>query len=148
MNSSTTIPTSASYAETSEALTKAIESLPKWGQITVLIVCIAILVIGIMAQWKIFVKAGEAGWKCLIPIYNLYIITKIATGNGILFLLLLIPIVDIVFCVWLYIQLAKSFGKSIAFGVGLIFLTFIFECILGFGSAKYIGPQGQISGVY
>lgn len=28
-------------------------------------------------MWKMFEKAGEAGWKSLIPVYNLYILYKI-----------------------------------------------------------------------
>ena len=31
----------------------------------------------IIAGWKIFEKAGEPGWKAIIPIYNLYIMYKI-----------------------------------------------------------------------
>ena len=31
----------------------------------------------IIGQWKIFEKAGEKGWKCLIPIYGQYILFKI-----------------------------------------------------------------------
>lgn len=35
-----------------------------------------------IATWKLFEKAGEEGWKILIPVYNAYIIAKIGTGNG------------------------------------------------------------------
>ena len=31
----------------------------------------------IIANWRIFEKAGEAGWKSIIPIYNVYIMFKI-----------------------------------------------------------------------
>lgn len=31
----------------------------------------------IIANWRIFTKAGEPGWKSLIPIYNYYILLKI-----------------------------------------------------------------------
>lgn len=34
-------------------------------------------VLMIIANWKIFEKAGEKGWKALIPIYNTYIMFKI-----------------------------------------------------------------------
>ena len=40
------------------------------------IVLIVVGILTIIAQWKIFTKAGEAGWKCLIPIYNLVILFK------------------------------------------------------------------------
>ncbi len=43
----------------------------------VMMVAIIIMVIQIIACWKIFTKAGEKGWKALIPIYNQYILYKI-----------------------------------------------------------------------
>lgn len=36
----------------------------------------------VIATWKIFKKAGEPGWKCLIPIYNTYIMYKIVGMKG------------------------------------------------------------------
>ena len=104
-----------------------------------LIFCVLMLI----ATWKIFTKAGEAGWKCLIPIYNEYINVKIVDGNGWKFLLLLIPIVNIVYSIMLTVRLAKSFGKGGGFAVGLLFLAPIFYLILAFGSARYIGPRGE-----
>ncbi len=44
---------------------------------TVAVIGIAAAIIGIIAMWKIFSKAGEKGWKSLIPIYNAYILFKI-----------------------------------------------------------------------
>ena len=40
-------------------------------------IAIMFAVLQIIAAWKIFEKAGEKGWKCLIPIYNIYIAFKI-----------------------------------------------------------------------
>ena len=45
------------------------------GSIVVFSLIFAILLI--IAGWKIFEKAGEKGWKILIPIYDLYILFKI-----------------------------------------------------------------------
>ena len=44
---------------------------------TVLTIGIILGVILIIAWWRIFEKAGEKGWKALIPIYDLYILFKI-----------------------------------------------------------------------
>lgn len=41
----------------------------------------------------------------------------------------------------IYIELANRFGKSAGFGIGLVFLGFIFFPILGFGEAKYLGGK-------
>ena len=51
-------------------------------------VALALTVYLIVCMWKIFVKAGEEGWKCLIPIYNTYIETKIADYTQYFFFML------------------------------------------------------------
>ncbi len=102
---------------------------------------LVVLVISIVAMWKLFEKAGEAGWKSIIPIYDVYILFKIAWGKGILFLLMFIPIVNIVIYIMLYWKLAKSFGQSTGMCVLMLFFPQIVMLILAFGSAEYIGPQ-------
>lgn len=121
---------------------------PTYGQTPmispiVMILYLAILFISLIASWKLFTKAGEEGWKSLIPFYNTYTLFKIVYGNGWRFLLLLIPIVNIVIIIKLYLDMAKAYGKPAIFGVGLLFLNFIFVMILSFGSAKYKGPVGK-----
>lgn len=114
------------------------------GASTASSVCALIFgIIGIVAMWKIFQKAGEEGWKAIIPFYNTYTLVKIVDGNGIKFLLLFVPIVNIVFAIMLMVKLAKAFGKSGGFAVGLIFLSLIFELILAFDNSEYQGPQGK-----
>lgn len=105
------------------------------------IVCLVVAVIVIVAMWKIFTKAGEPGWGAIIPIYNTYLMFKIAMGNGWLFLLLFVPVVNFVIEIMVMIKLAKAFGHGVGFGLGLIFLSPIFILILAFGSSDYIGPQ-------
>ena len=56
--------------------------------------------------------------------------------------LIFIPIVNIYIIFVIMIAIAKSFGKDTGFGIGLVFLGFIFWPILGFGNATYIGPNG------
>ena len=56
-------------------------------------------------------------------------------------LLFLIPLVNIVMCVIVGIAVAKNFGKSDGFGVGLGLLGFIFYPILGFSDAQYQGAK-------
>jgi hypothetical protein len=109
----------------------------------VVVIYLAIVVLLIAAAWQIFTKAGEAGWKCLIPIYNTLVLLKIVGRDWWWILLLLIPILNIVIWLIIALDLAKSFGKGGGFGVGLFFLSFIFGPILGFGSATYVGPGGQ-----
>lgn len=101
---------------------------------------LAILVFVIVALWKVFAKAGQPGWACLIPIFNIYIMTKIAGRPWWWLLLLFIPIVGFVIAIILLIDIAKSFGKGVGFAIGLILLPIVFMPILGFGSAQYQGP--------
>jgi uncharacterized membrane protein YoaK (UPF0700 family) len=53
------------------------------------------------------------------------------------FLLMLIPLVNIVVAFVVMIAIAEKFGKSAGFGVGLTLLGFIFFPILAFGDARY-----------
>jgi len=104
---------------------------------------IVVAILSIIAMWKIFEKAGEEGWKALIPFYNYYVLFDIAWGNGLVFLLMFVPCVNFVVMILNYLKLAKAFGKDVGFGIGLIFLAPIFMMILGFGDARYIGPNGE-----
>ena len=45
--------------------------------IFILVIAIVIGILTILAHWKIFTKAGEKGWKAIIPIYNIIILTII-----------------------------------------------------------------------
>ena len=101
---------------------------------------LAFAILMIAACWKIFTKAGQPGWAAIIPIYNWYVLCKIVGRPGWWVILLLIPLVDFIIGIILCIDLAKSFGKGIGFGIGLILLPIIFCPILGFGSAQYQGP--------
>ncbi|RKY97869.1 MAG: signal peptidase I, partial [Ignavibacteriae bacterium] len=56
-------------------------------------------------------------------------------------ILYLIPFVNIVIGIIVAIEIAKNFGKDVAFGLGLIFFGFIFYPILAFGSAVYQVPN-------
>ncbi|MDQ0636451.1 hypothetical protein QF042_000016 [Pedobacter sp. W3I1] len=105
------------------------------------IIYLAVIVIAIVGMWKAFEKAGKPGWAAIIPIYNLIILLEIVGKPMIWILWLIIPCVNIVFAIWLYNLVSKSFGKSEGFTVGLIILPFIFWPILGFGDAKYLGPS-------
>ena len=101
---------------------------------------LAFTILMIAACWKIFTKAGQPGWAAIIPIYNWYVLCKIVGRPGWWVILLLIPLVNFIIGIILCIDLAKSFGKGIGFGIGLILLPIIFCPILGFGSAQYQGP--------
>jgi hypothetical protein len=102
--------------------------------------CLLIGVVMIAALWKVFTKAGQPGWASIIPIYNLIILLNIIGKPLWWIILLMIPLVNIYAAFVIGIGLAKSFEKSTGFGIGLVLLSIIFYPILGFGSARYMGP--------
>jgi hypothetical protein len=104
---------------------------------------LALTVVLIVSQWKIYEKAGKPGWACIIPIYNTIVLLEIVGKPWWWILLMLIPVVNIIFVIWMTNLLSKSFGKDEGFTVGLILLSIVFYPILGFGSAKYQGPAGK-----
>ncbi len=108
-----------------------------------IIICIIFAVISIAGTWKAFQKAGQPGWACLIPLYNIYIMLKIGGKPGWWLLMYFIPVANLIFAIWAINMISKSFGKDEGFTVGLIFLGFIFWPILGFGDAVYQGPYGN-----
>jgi len=97
-----------------------------------------LLVFMIICHWKIFTKAGQEGWKCLIPFYNIYVQLQIAKQPTIWLLYFFIPLAGIYFAIKHIHGLSKAFGKDVAFTLGLIFLPFIFYAILAFGNTRYI----------
>ena len=42
------------------------------------IILLLITIAQIVAMWKVYSKAGEAGWKSLIPIYNTVVLFRIS----------------------------------------------------------------------
>ena len=101
---------------------------------------IVILMIAIF--WKVFTKAGQPGWAAIVPIYNQWVlVTEIAKKEPLWFVLLLVPFVNIV-ASWVICQeVAKKFGKSEMFGIGLFLLGPICWAILAFGDARYQGAK-------
>ena len=98
---------------------------------------IALVVLMIGSVWKVFTKAGKPGWACIVPIYNVIVLLEIAGKPLWWILLMIIPFVNIVIAILLAMEVAKKFGQSAGFGLGLAFLPFIFYPVLGFGSARY-----------
>ncbi len=103
----------------------------------VFFVQIVIAILMIAAMWKVYTKAGQPGWAVLIPFYNIYVMLKIADKPGWWLILFFIPLVNIVMMIIVSLALAANFGKGAGFGIGLVFLPFIFYPILGFGGAYY-----------
>lgn len=105
-----------------------------------------VLLFFIYVGWRIFEKADRAGWKVLIPIYNVIVVLRIVGRPTWWIVLYFIPIVNLIPTVLVPIDLAKSFGKGTGFGIGLLLLGPIFSPILAFGAATYEGPSAATDG--
>ena len=129
------------------------------------VLAVAVVVINLVCRWRIFTKAGQKGWKALIPFYNTYteftftwrgvygIAMMAATlVSNIIFNLsdpgaLISTVGNIagiaggVLALMKIHKLSRSFGHGIGYTLGLIFLNPIFMLILAFGKkSQYVGP--------
>jgi|JI10StandDraft_1071094.scaffolds.fasta_scaffold364931_2 hypothetical protein len=98
----------------------------------------AFIVFFIVCHWKIFTKAGQEGWKSLIPLYNAYVQLQITKQPTIWLLYFFIPFVNIYFGIKHIHGLSRAFGKDVGFTVGIILLPIVFYPILAFGDSKYV----------
>ena len=120
-------------------------------------------VLQVVADWKIFEKAGEPGWKSIIPFYNVFVEYDICWSGlcGLLFIAapiissflktgegmpawhgIVVTALGVVTFVLHFIQsvkLSKAFGKGTGFGILLFLFGPICRIVLGFGSARYVG---------
>ena len=132
--------------------------------ILAIVIIIYLILLPFIAAWRLCKKVGIPGWKSLIPIYNEYLIYKIAGMPGLCVIpVLTLTIIDVIYqdvekfsplCLTLYIillvivaiinifeaiRLPKAFGKGVGYIIGMIFLPNITEIILGMGRSQYVG---------
>lgn len=141
MNSSYYVDTSYGISNTT-GLLGMIAAFGLFFWLLSMVVCILMIV----SLWKIFKKAGKPGWASIVPIYNVYIMCEIAEKQWWYILLLCIPFVNIYATVVLYNGIAKKFGKSGGFVVGMVLLPIVFFPMLAFGkNATIVNNHPNIS---
>lgn len=122
-----------------------------------------------VAQWKLFTKAGEKGWKALIPFYNMFVSHHLIGMRHFWFVLDIIfwaieIILDIIQVTPIWIEeaffsvaiivtiiseilhimkLCYCYTKSERFGIGLFILPPLFSLILAFDSSEYNPPRAH-----
>lgn len=133
-----------------------------------LIVVLVLAVLTIIANWKLFEKAGEPGWSAIIPFYNSYQMAKIGTGNEklcwtfvglsiadtvltniksengiIVTLALIVSLASLVISCYVCYKYTQSFGQSTGMCILAIFFAPIIYMIMAFSSStEYVGPNG------
>ena len=113
------------------------------GVIFLIVLVFSIIVLGLIAYWKFYKKAGRKGWESLIPIYSYWVLIEISGLNWWWFLLLAIDIIfkvdiegltfAISICSFLgsfncYYNIARRFGKDKTTSIfaGIFPLIFVF----------------------
>lgn len=97
-----------------------------------------------IALWPLFVKAGRPEWGALIPIYNTYLLVKIAGLHGALTILYFIPIVNIIIGLIVAVRVGRAFGRGAVFSVILLWLfAIIGYFIIGYGKSRFQGNGGD-----
>jgi hypothetical protein len=106
------------------------------------VVIIFIVLVQVVSMWVIFDKAGQPGWAAIVPFYNMWVLAEVGEKSGWMGLAVCfsssIPyigfIISIVFSIIINIGVAKTFSRGVLFGLGLVFLPFIFYPVLAFAT--------------
>jgi hypothetical protein len=98
-----------------------------------------VFVVLIVSAWRMYEKAGQAGWVSFIPILNLLGLLKMI-GKPFWWIVLYVPPLTPFTHFVVTVMVARRFGKSALFGVGLYFLPMFFLPLIGLGGARYLGP--------
>ena len=107
------------------------------------LLAIALAVATIIATWKLYAKAGEAGWKSLIPIYNAWVFLRMGGQSSWWALVIFVPLINVVAAVFLAIaayNIGLKLGKEGWWVVIYIFASSIWYLLLGFGKSTWQAP--------
>ncbi|MBA4064961.1 MAG: hypothetical protein C0501_14855 [Isosphaera sp.] len=100
---------------------------------------LVVTVPAIVAGWfGLFPKAGQPRWAALVPGYNIYVlVVRVAGLSPLWVLLVLLPPVNLIATILVNVEVARRFGRTEAFGVGLSVFGFVLYPLLGYGPAEY-----------
>lgn len=106
---------------------------------------IVLIILPCIGLWKLFEKAGQPGWKAIIPIYNLYVMLKLSGRPNWWVLLLFLPGINFLVAIGITIDFLKSYGKfSLREQAAGILLSFIYLPKWGFDKeTKYLGQSAS-----
>ena len=108
-----------------------------------LVLFVAVLVSYVIYSFllgRVFKKAGVPQWAAWVPIYNIWQLLIIGNQKGFWALLSLVPFLNIVSTVFLYIAMyhvSKKLGKDDWFVILAIFLPIIWLLWLAFDNSKW-----------
>lgn len=127
-------------AGTSAVAAGAILTLILFG----LVLSVAFYVASAILLGRIFKKAGIEPWKAWVPVYNNWILLELGDQKGFWAVLAIIPIVNIVAAVFMYIamyNIGLKFGKEGAFVLLAIFLPLVWFIWLAVDNSTWKKPK-------
>ena len=112
-----------------------------------IIIFLVFQIIYFLSTWKLFIKAGEKPIYSLIPFYNLIIMMKIIKRPKWWFILLFIPVINLLMAGVIIIEILRSFGKNSNLDtlIGLVSLGTYITYINYFGSVDYVKDRNLIN---
>ena len=113
-----------------------------FGSLIGLILIVAIII----GMWKLFEKAGKAGWASIIPFYNFWVMGEIIYGPSGAWkpLLAFLPVIGWIFSLICMFRLAQVFGKDVVFCILTLLFPYVCLPLIGFGSDSYNGPVSSV----
>lgn len=127
----------------------------------ILIILLPLLILEIIAFWKLFKKAGKPGWASIVPFYNSWVLVEIAGLNWWWFLLIIANsiaafldidaltsianIANLVCGFNCYYNISKKFNKDTTFSVFAGIFNFIFVLILGLSKKEVYDINAPVS---
>ena len=140
-----------------------------FSYVTIVIIAIGVIMYVLLkaAEWRIFTKAGEKGWKAFIPLYSVFLSHHFIGMSHIWFVLdmilwafeILLDVIpgipDTVSKVFLIVtgaftmiaevihinKLCNVFRKGRLFKIGMFIAPQIFSMIIAFGKSQYHKPE-------
>lgn len=102
------------------------------SEITVIIISIIAAIGFLLGLWKIFEKAGEKGWKALIPVYNMWVWLKVLSRPKWWMIMICLPFITIFMFYLMVWKTIRLFGKT-------SYLPLIFGTLFNFIYLPYLG---------
>lgn len=103
-------------------------------------ISLAISVVMVIAQWKIFVKNNKPGWYALIPVFNAWTLFEIVGIQG---WWILVPFANVVYMYIANYKLPLKMGKSKTLAILNIFFPFVVYPIIAFAKDKNVQVPGM-----
>src|SRR5882672_2472953 len=111
-------------------------------------IIIPIIIAVEVGLWKLFEKAGEKGWKVLIPFYGTVVLLKIAGRPWSWIFYLFIPVIGQFIAIGVMVDFVKSYGKTKTYQyLAAVGASFFYIPYMGFKKdVVYVGPATNAEG--